>query len=78
MRDLACEIWHLNVNYFYVIFQNFEILNCSICFYTSNVNLIDDIYKQKVKPTNYFSKLPVVSAEDLSESDSFSNSSDTE
>ena len=79
VRDLACEIWYLNVNYFYVIFQNFEILNCSTCFYISNLNLIDDIYKQKVKPTSYFSKLPVVSAEDLSEkSDSFSNSSDTE
>ena len=79
VRDLACEIWHLNVNYFYLIFQNFEILNRSICFYTPNVNLIDDIYKQKVKPMNYFSKLPVVSAEDLSDqSDSSSNSSDTE
>ena len=78
VRDLACEIWHLNVNYFYVIFENFENLNHSICFYTPNVNSIDDIYKQKVEPTNYFSKLPVVSAEDLSnQSDSFSNSSNS-
>ena len=79
VRDLACEIWHLNVNYFYVIFKNFESLNHSICFYTPNVNLIEDIYKQKVQPTNYFSKLPVGSVEKLSDqSYSFSNSSDIE
>ena len=78
VRDLACEIWHLNVNYFYLIFQNFEILNRSICFYTPNVNLIDDIYKQKVEPYNYFSKLPVVSVEESDSSSNSSNSSDTE
>ena len=81
VRDLACEIWYLNVNYFYVIFQNFQILNRSICFNIPKINLIEQ-YKQK-KRTKYFSKLPVVSLSSSSSSSEdsnnlFSNSSDTE
>ena len=76
VRDLACEIWYLNVNYFYVIFQNFEILNRSICFYIPNLNLIDDLYKRKTKLKNYFSKLPVVSLPSSDDSINL-NSSDT-
>ena len=66
VRDLACEIWYLNVNYFYLIFQNFEILNRSSCFYIP-MNLIDE---RKTRLENYFSKLPVVSLLDKPKFDS--------
>ena len=75
VRDLACEIWYLNVNYFYIIFQNFEVLNRSICFYIPNLNLFED-FKQKNKFQNYFSKLPVVSSPSSDDAINF-NSSDT-
>ena len=70
VRDLAHEIWYLNVNYFYVIFQNFESLNRSSCFYIP-MNLID---VGKTRLENYFNKLPVVS---LSDDSINSSSSDT-
>ena len=64
VRDLACEIWYLNVNYFYIIFQNFETLNQSSCFYIP-MNLIDP---GKTRLENYFSKLPVVSLPEITKS----------
>ena len=60
VRDLACEIWYLNVNYFYIIFKNFEMLNRSSCFFIP-MNIID---AEKTRLENYFSKLPVVSLSD--------------
>ena len=68
VRDLSYEIWYLNVNYFYIIFENFETLNRSTCFYIP-MNLIDP---EQTRIENYFSKLPVVSLPEIS------NSSDTE
>ena len=68
VKDLGCEIWYLNVNYFYIIFENFETLNRSSCFYIP-MNLIDP---GQTRLENYFSKLPVVSLPEIT------NSSDKE
>ena len=57
VRDLGCEIWYLNVNYFFSIFENFEALNRSTCFYIP-MNLVDP----------YFSELPVVSLPEITNS----------
>ena len=32
VRDLSCEIWELNVNHFFVVFDTFSELNRSVCF----------------------------------------------
>ena len=68
VRDLASQIWYLNVNYFYIIFQKFESLNRSICFYITNLNLIEDL-KRKSRAKYYLSKLPVVSLSSSSSDD---------
>ena len=64
VRDLGCEIWYLNVNYFFSIFENFEALNRSTCFYIP-MNLVDP---RQTQLENYFSELPVVSLPEISNS----------
>ena len=77
VRDLANEIWELNVNYFFIIYRDFLKLNHSNCFYFPNVNSINELFNKVPKNNYYFSRLPVVSSSstnsnsDNSDSDSY-------
>ena len=61
VRGLGLQIWHLNVNYFFTIFEKFEALNRSTCFYIP-MNLVNP---GQTRLENYFSKLPVVSLPEI-------------
>ena len=74
VRDLSNEIWYLNVNYFFVIFDEFVNLNRSICYFVTDIKPAKGLYKSRPKLRHYSSGLPVVSTSasnsDYSNSDS--------
>ena len=64
VRDLASEIWELNVNHFFLVFCKFSELNRSVCFDTEIDNLVDFYRLLPVRKT-YYGQLSVVSKNDL-------------
>ena len=62
VRDLASEIWELNVNHFFLVFCKFSELNRSVCFDIDD--LVDFCRPLPIRKT-YYGQLSVVSKNDL-------------
>ena len=60
VRDLSNEIWMLNVNYFFIIFEKFSKLNNSVCYDSDECS-----YEPLTRKKEYYGQLVVVSNSNL-------------
>ena len=74
VRDLSNQIWELNVNYFFVVFDKFSELNCSMCYDVKFDKPLKGPYEPLVKTKQYYGQLIVVSSSNLRSSEYSSES----
>ena len=74
VRDLSNEIWELNVNHFFVVFDRFSELNRSMCYDVKFDKPLKGPYEPLVKTKQYYGQLIVVSSSNLRSSEYSSES----